>query len=113
MGQIALPRSEELLRQLEHLLHTVQDPCLIAWLQRELDGYGKYDELPWYRIMKCKQRGLFMPDNSAHQHTSQIDEKSLCQRDMENVRFMLIRVLYPIISGAATPLHWNDGRILY
>jgi hypothetical protein len=91
MGQTTPIRSDELLRQLEHLRHTAQDPSLLLWLQRELEGYDASDELPWYRIMECRQRGLFMQHGTAHQQTSQINEKCLCQRDMERVRFLLIR----------------------
>ena len=52
MGQTTPIRSDELLRQLEHLRHTAQDPSLLLWLQRELEGYDASDELPWYRIME-------------------------------------------------------------
>jgi len=91
MGQTTPIRSDELLRQLEHLRHTAQDASLLLWLQRELDGYDAVDELPWYRIMECRQRGLFMAHDAAHQQTCQINEKCLCQRDMERVRFLLVR----------------------
>lgn len=115
MVQVVLPRSEDLLRQLENLLHTAEDPCLIAWLQRELEGYDKYDELPWYRIMKCRQRGLFMADNSSHQHTSQIDENSLCKQDIEKIRFMMVRgPLADYIGCCHTPTleRWPDALLL-
>ncbi|WP_024871824.1 hypothetical protein [Tolumonas lignilytica] len=113
MGQTTPIRCDELLRQLEHLQHTAQDSSLLLWLQRELEGYEANDELPWYRIMECRQRGLFMDRNTAHQQTCQINEKCLCQRDMERVRFLLIRG--PLSSyldcHAPTLERWPDSLL--
>lgn len=111
MGQTTPIRSDELLRQLEHLRHTAQDTSLLLWLQRELEGYDASDELPWYRIMECRQRGLFVQHGTAHQQTSQINEKCLCQRDMERVRFLLIRGPLSSYLDSHSPTHWNVGRI--
>ena len=114
MGQKAQIRSDELLRQLEHLRHTAQDPSLLLWLQRELEGYDVNDELPWYRIMECRQRGLFMQHGTAHQHTCQINEKCLCQRDMEQVRFLLVRGPLASYLECHTPTleRWPDTLLL-
>ncbi|MFB0974532.1 MAG: hypothetical protein QMB71_00185 [Tolumonas sp.] len=113
MGQTTAIRSDELLRQLENLQHTVQDPSLLIWLQRELEGYDINDELPWYRIMECRQRGLFMHQGTAHQHTYQINEKCLCQRDMELVRFLLLRGPLSSYLDCHTPTleRWPDSLL--
>lgn len=84
-------RTDDLLSQLRHLQETVEDPCFLNWVQKELNGYDPDDELPWYRVMQCRQRGLFMHTGSSHQETCHINEKCLGQRDMERVRFILIR----------------------
>ncbi len=114
MSQTTAIRSDELLRQLENLRHTAQDPSLLLWLQRELEGYGISDELPWYRIMEYRQRGLFMQQGTAHQHTYQINEKCLCQRDMEQVRFLLIRGPLSRYLDSHTPTleRWPDSLLL-
>ncbi len=113
MGQTTPIRRDELLRQLEHLYHTVQDPSLLLWLQRELEGYDETDELPWYRILECRQRGLFMHPGTAHQHTCQINDKCLCQRDLERVRFLLIRgALHNYLDcHTATLERWPDALL--
>ena len=82
MGQTTPIRSDELLRQLEHLYHTVQDPSLLLWLQRSLKATMKLDELPWYRISGMPSAWSVPCTQALRINTCQINDKCLCQRDL-------------------------------
>lgn len=90
--KIMIPiRNDELLRHLEHLLQHTSDDNLRTWLHNELIGYEPEAKLPWYRILECRQKGLFLHHATTRQETCQINERCLGQRDMERVRFLLLR----------------------
>lgn len=84
-------RNDDLLRHLKGLLEATTDPQIHAWLAKELDGYMAEDELPWYRILECRQKGLFLHQATTKQQTCQINERCLGQRDMERIKYLLLR----------------------
>ncbi len=81
----------ELVERLQSLHHTAREAGLRQWLQRELEGYQEMDSLPWYRVVECRQRGLFLHVASGRQRTCQIHEEALCQRHLNVVKFLQAR----------------------
>ena len=49
-----------LLRKCLVLEQQVKNEKFRAWLDRELDGYDRMEELPPYRVFKCVNKGLFI-----------------------------------------------------
>lgn len=80
-----------MMERLRCLYQTARETSLKQWLQRELEGYHEMDALPWYRIVECRQRGLFLHTHSGHQQTCQIHDKALGQRDLNQLKFLLLR----------------------
>lgn len=91
MATFSVPQCDHLLCRLHGLQQTVSDEGLRLWLRRELEGYDVLSSLPWYRVLECRQRGLFLDRHSGRQHTCHIHEGSLQQSDVGGVRFLLLR----------------------
>jgi len=91
MGVLSAIKCGELVERMQCLRHTAHEPGLKQWLERELDGYQEMDSLPWYRIIECRQRGLFLHVASGRQRTCQIHEQSLSQRHLNLVRYLQVR----------------------
>ena len=89
--QWSTPQCDHLLSRLRCLNQTIRDAGLKLWLQRELEGYDPLSSLPWYRVLECRQRGLFRDRRTGRQHTSHINEGAIAQRDLGAVRFLLLR----------------------
>lgn len=74
----------------------------------ELDGYENDAALPWYRIIECRQRGLFQHAINGCQQTCQINEQTLSQRDLAQIRFIFLRG--PLIAYLiAMRWYWSVG----
>jgi hypothetical protein len=56
-----------LLRKCLVLAHTLKNQRLRAWVEKELDGYGKDDELPDYRDITASAKGDFIGPFGAYQ----------------------------------------------
>ena len=91
MGTVSTVQCSGLVERLKCLHQTTDEMGLKQWLQRELEGYEDASALPWYRIIECRQRGLFQHAHSGRQQTCQINEQALSQRDLAQVRFLLLR----------------------
>ncbi len=91
MGTVSTIQCGDLVERLRYLYQTTDEAGLKQWLQRELEGYEEEAALPWYRIIECRQRGLFQHVSSGRQHTCQINEQALNQRDLTQVRFLFLR----------------------
>ena len=77
MGMLSTVQCGEMVERLKWLHQTTLENGLKQWLQRELAGYADLDPLPWYRIVECRQRGLFQNIRSGKQQTCQINEQTL------------------------------------
>ena len=91
MGMLSTVQCGELVERLKWLHQTTLENGLKQWLQRELEGYADMDALPWYRIIECRQRGLFIHSHSGRQRTFHIHDDTLGQRDLNQVKFLLLR----------------------
>ena len=91
MGTVSTIQCGELVERLKWLHQTTLELSLKQWLQRELDGYAEADPLPWYRIVECRQRGLFQNIRNGRQQTCQIHDQALSQRDLADVKFLFVR----------------------
>ena len=91
MGGLSTMQCGGLVERLRWLHQTALDTGLKLWLQRELDGYEEGALLPWYRIIECRQRGLFQHLASGRQQTCQINELAIGQRDLADIKFLLLR----------------------
>ena len=49
-----------LLRKCLILAHQVKNEKFTAWLDFELDGYSRDEDLPSYRVFNCVNRGIFL-----------------------------------------------------
>ena len=88
MGTLSTIQCGGLVERLRGLYLTSLEVGLKQWLQRELAGYADLDPLPWYRIVECRQRGLFQNIRSGKQQTCQINEQTLNQRDLAEIKFL-------------------------
>ena len=91
MGGLSTMQCGGLVERLRWLHQTALDTGLKLGLQRELDGYEEGAPLPWYRIIECRQRGLFQHLASGRQQTCQINELAIGQRDLADIKFLLLR----------------------
>lgn len=91
MGMLSTVQCGEMVDRLKWLHQTTLENGLKLWLQRELAGYADLDPLPWYRIVECRQRGLFQNIRSGKQQTCQINEQTLNQRDLAEIKFLFLR----------------------
>ena len=91
MGTLSTIQCGGLVERLRGLYLTSLEVGLKQWLQRELAGYADLDPLPWYRIVECRQRGLFQNIRSGKQQTCQINEQTLNQRDLAEIKFLFLR----------------------
>lgn len=91
MSKLSTIQCTDLLERMHCLYQTAREASLKQWLQRELEGYEEMDALPWYRIIECRQRGLFIHAHSGRQRTCHIHDDSLGQRDLNQVKFLLLR----------------------
>lgn len=91
MGGLSTMQCGGLVERLRCLHQTALDTGLKLWLQRELEGYEPSSPLPWYRIIECRQRGLFQHLGTGRQHTCQINELTISQRDLADIKFLQVR----------------------
>ena len=91
MGTLSTIQCGGLVERLRGLYQTSLEVGLKQWLQRELEGYEDEAALPWYRIIECRQRGLFQHLASGRQQTCQINELAIGQRDLADIKFLLLR----------------------
>ena len=91
MGTLSTIQCGGLVERLRGLYLTSLEVGLKQWLQRELEGYENDAALPWYRIIECRQRGLFQHAINGRQQTCQINEQTLSQRDLAQIRFIFLR----------------------
>ena len=91
MGTLSTIQCGGLVERLRGLYLTSLEVGLKQWLQRELEGYEDEAALPWYRIIECRQRGLFEHAINGRQQTCQINEQTLSQRDLAQIRFIFLR----------------------
>ena len=91
MGTLSTIQCGGLVERLRGLYLTSLEVGLKQWLQRELEGYEDEAALPWYRIIECRQRGLFQHLASGRQQTCQINELAIGQRDLADIKFLLLR----------------------
>ncbi|UBO73863.1 AbiTii domain-containing protein [Aeromonas rivuli] len=90
-ASLAVASPSVLLQQLESMCNEVQTPECRHWLEQELQGYAPDAQLPWYRIVPCRQRGHFLDLNTGRYLTCHIGSQTLCQRDLANVQFIYAR----------------------
>lgn len=91
MSKLSTIQCSDLIVRMHCLYQTAREASLKQWLQRELEGYAQMDALPWYRVLECRQRGLFIHSRSGRQRTCHIHDDSLGQRDLNEVKFLLLR----------------------
>lgn len=64
------------------------DPALHQWLQYEQQGYPEGTKLPEYRMVNCRQQGLFTDSDHRHQHLEYINDNSLQTKHRCQLRYM-------------------------
>lgn len=63
---------------------------LEQWLEHELHGYGDFAHFPDYRIVECKQLGIFVKPDQQLQHFEEIHDDCLNERDRCVLRYLHI-----------------------
>ncbi len=69
---------------------------LDQWLEHELEGYGDFAHFPDYRIVECKQLGIFEKPEQDLQHFEQIHDDCLNERDRCLLRYLHIQ--HPLLE---------------
>ncbi|GDY27348.1 hypothetical protein AHAT_32380 [Agarivorans sp. Toyoura001] len=90
--------SPQLIKTLDALLLEAQQHAsslehedLELWLEHELNGYGDFAHFPDYRIVECKQLGIFVKPQQELQHFEQIHDDCLNERDRCRLRYLHIQ----------------------
>ncbi|WP_432455463.1 MULTISPECIES: AbiTii domain-containing protein [unclassified Agarivorans] len=94
----AVSCSPKLITLLEAVLQTALQQArtlniddLAQWSEHELNGYGDFAHFPDYRIVECKQFGIFEKAQQSLQHFEQIHDDCLNERDRCRLRYLHIQ----------------------
>ncbi len=77
-----------LAEQLHELFRCPFSAEMRHWLEKELYGYQKGEHLPWYRVIPCRQRGLFLHPATNRQQTRPIRDSALNQRTLAEIKYL-------------------------
>lgn len=75
-----------LLRKCLILAHQVKNEKFTAWLDFELDGYSRDEDLPSYRVFNCVNRGIFLEltvrlnDQPIPTHIMELKDRELVEK---------------------------------
>jgi hypothetical protein len=98
-----------LLRKCLLLAHTLKNPRLQTWAEKELDGYDQVDELPDYRRIQAIARGVFFGPFNA-----QITNRPLPSMFLkpEHRRFAKEVLLAQPIAAYDMPLEQRSNQVV-